>query len=94
MKCVKTKDGSEDSIVLQIQTLVRVPEFYKIPEVYRIPGILWNTILLEYQYSMEYYIPWDTVFYRILFNTIQYWQQYFCGIQYRQFGIPPTTSSN
>jgi hypothetical protein len=36
-KRVKTKDGSEDSIVLQIQTLVRVPEFYRIPEVYRIP---------------------------------------------------------
>jgi hypothetical protein len=66
MKCVKTKDGSEDSIVLQIQTLVRVPEFYRIPEVYRIPvfygilyfwntSILWNTIFHGIQYSIEYY---------------------------------------
>jgi hypothetical protein len=26
---------------------------------------------MEYQYSMEYYIPWNTVFYRILI-PIQY----------------------
>jgi hypothetical protein len=46
MKRVKKKDRSEDSIVLQIQALVLVPEFYRTREVYRIPvfyGIALNS---------------------------------------------------